>query len=169
MKTTELLVAELDRESVRIRKVIERVPEGKNDWKPHPKSMTLGALATLVANIPAWVDMIIKQDSVDVKPVDGPKYTPQPWAKRSELIEQFEASLKKGRQALENVDESRLFNTRWKLLAAGHQLMDVTRYEALRDTVLNHMAHHRGQLTVYLRLNEVPVPAIYGASADEPS
>jgi uncharacterized damage-inducible protein DinB len=167
MKITELLVAELDREAVGIRKTLERVPEGKNDWKPHAKSMPLGALASLVANIPAWLDMIVNMDELDINPKDGPKFKPQEWKTRRDLLEQFESSLKKGRAVLQQTTDDRLLNTKWRMLAGGKVMSEQTRYVAIRDGVLNHMAHHRGQLTVYLRLNEEKVPALYGPSADE--
>jgi uncharacterized damage-inducible protein DinB len=167
MKITELLLAELDREAVGIRKTLERVPEGKNDWKPHEKSMPLGSLATIVATIPAWLDMVVNIDELDINPPGGSKYKPQPWKTRRDLLEQFEASLKKGREVLQNTTDDRLLNTKWRMLSAGKLMSEQTRYEAVRDGVLNHMAHHRGQLTVYLRLNNEKVPAIYGPSADE--
>jgi hypothetical protein len=167
MKITELLLAELDREAVGIRKTLERVPEGKNDWKPHPKSMPLGYLATIVANTPGWVDMVVNMDELDINPPGGPKYRRQEWKTRADLIGQFEASLKKGREVLQKTTDDRLLNTKWRMLYAGKVMSEQTRYEAIRDGVLNHMAHHRGQLTVYLRLNEASVPAIYGPSADE--
>jgi uncharacterized damage-inducible protein DinB len=167
MKITELLLAELDREAVGSRKTLERVPEGKNDWKPHEKSMPLGRLATIVATIPAWLDMVINVDELDVNPPGGAKFNPKPWTTRNELLEQFEDSLKKGREVLQKTTDDHLFNTKWRLLSAGKLLSEQVRYEAIRDGVLNHMAHHRGQLTVYLRLNDAKVPAIYGPSADE--
>jgi len=167
MKVTELLLAELDREAIGIRKALENVPEGKNDWKPHEKSMPLGALATLVANIPAWLDMVVNMDELDINPPGGPKFRPPAWKTRRDLIQQFESSLKKGREVLENTTDEHLFNTRWKLLSGGRPMSEQQRYVAIRDGVLNHMAHHRGQLTVYLRLNEEKVPALYGPSADE--
>src|SRR5215467_2234272 len=101
MKITELLLAELDRESEGIRKTLERVPEGKNDWKPHPKSMPLGALATLVANIPAWLDMVVNMDELDINPPGGAQYRPPSWKTCNELLQQFEGSLKKGRLVLQ--------------------------------------------------------------------
>lgn len=163
----QLLLAELDRESAGIRKTLERVPEGKNDWKPHEKSMSLGSLATIVATIPAWLDMVINLDVLDINPVGGAKFKPEPWKNRSQLLEQFEDSLKKGREVLQKTTDDRLLNTKWKMLHAGKLMSEQTRYEAVRDGVLNHMAHHRGQLSVYLRLNEAKVPALYGPSADE--
>jgi hypothetical protein len=167
MKITELLIAELDQEAIGSRKALENVPEGKNDWKPHEKSMPLGSLATMVANMPACIDMIVKMDEIDINPAGGPKFKPEPWKTRQDLLSQLEASLKKGRQTLADTTDDHLFNTRWRLLSGGKQLMEMSRYEAIRETVLNHLAHHRGQLTVYLRLNDETVPAIYGPSADE--
>ena len=167
MKITELLLAELDREAVGIRKTLECVPEGKNDWKPHEKSMPLGSLATIVATIPAWLDMVVNMDELDINPPGGPKFRPQEWKTQSELLEQFENSLKKGREVLQKTTDDRLLNTTWRMLVAGKLVSEQPRYVAIRDGVLNHMAHHRGQLTVYLRLNQAKVPAIYGLSADE--
>jgi len=167
MKITDLLLEELDREADGIRKTLQRVPEGKNDWKPHEKSMTLGALATIVATIPAWLDMVVNIDELDINPPGGSQYRPTAWKTRKELLDQFEASLKKGREVLQNTTDDRLVNTKWRMLSGGKPMSEQTRYVAIRDGVLNHMAHHRGQLTVYLRLNEATVPAIYGPSADE--
>jgi hypothetical protein len=167
MKITELLLAELDREAVGSRKTLERVPEGKNDWKPHEKSMPLGSLATIVANMPGWVDMVVTMDELAINPPGGPRYRPQDWKTRRDLLEQFETSLKKGREVLQKTTDDRLLNTTWRMFAAGKLMSEQLRYIAIRDGVLNHLAHHRGQLTVYLRLNQEKVPAIYGPSADE--
>ena len=167
MKLTQLLLEELDRESHGIRKAIERVPEGKNDWKPHEKSMPLGRLATLVANMPSWLDMVVNLDEIDINPPGGQKWKPQDWNTRAELLAQFEASLKKGREVLQATTDDHLLNTNWRMLSGGKVMSDESRYIGIRDGIFNHMAHHRGQLTVYLRLNEASVPAIYGPSADE--
>jgi hypothetical protein len=105
MKITELLLAELDREAVGIRKTLERVPEGKNDWKPHEKSMPLGYLATIVATIPAWLDMVVNMDELDINPPGGPKFRPQEWKTRRDLLGQFEASLNKGREVLQKTTD----------------------------------------------------------------
>jgi len=109
----------------------------------------------------------VNLDEVDINPPGGPKFKPLPWKTRNELLDQFENSLKKGREVLQKTSDDRLLNTRWRMLNAGKLMMEQTRYEAIREGVLNHMAHHRGQLTVYLRLNQQKVPAIYGPSADE--
>jgi hypothetical protein len=126
MKITELLLAELDREAVGIRKTLERVPEGKNDWKPREKSMPLGSLATIVATIPAWLDMVVNMDELDINPPGGPKFKPQPWKTRRDLLEQFEASLK-GREVLEKTTDDRLLNTKWRMLAAGKLMSEQPR------------------------------------------
>src|SRR5712672_3226571 len=110
MRITELLSAELDREAIGIRKTLERVPEGKNDWKPHPKSTPLGSLATIVATIPAWLDMVVNIDELDINPPGGSKYKPQDWKTRHDLLEQFEASLKKGREVLQKTTDEHLLN-----------------------------------------------------------
>jgi len=154
MKITELLLAELEREAVGIRKTLERVPEGKNDWKPHEKSMPLGYLATIVATIPSWLDMVVNTDELDINPPGGPKHKPQEWKTRRDLLDQFEASMKKGREVLAKTTDDRLLNTTWRMLVSGKPVSEQPRYVAIRDGVLNYMAHHRGQLTVYLRLNE---------------
>ena len=167
MKITELLLTELDQEAIGIRKTLQNILEGKYDWKPHEKSMPLGNLASIVANIPAWLDMVVNMDEIDINPPGGPKFKLQPWKTRRELLEQFENSLKKGREVLQKTTDDRLRNTKWRMSYAGKLMMEQTRYEAIREGVLNHMAHHRGQLTVYLRLNQQKVPAIYGPSADE--
>lgn len=167
MKITELLLAELDREAVASRKTLERVPEGRNDWKPHPRSMPLGYLATIVATIPGWIAMVVNMDELDINPPGGPRYRPQEWKTRRDLLEQFEASIKKGAEALRDTSDDYLLNTNWRVLSAGKLMNEQPRYVSIRDGVLNHMAHHRGQLTVYLRLNEEKVPAIYGPSGDE--
>jgi hypothetical protein len=167
MTITELLLAELDREAAGIRKTLERVPEGKNDWKPHEKSMPLGYLATIVATIPGWLDMVVNMDELDINPPGGSRFRPPEWKTRNELLAQFESSLKKGRGVLKTTTDDRLLNTTWRMLSSGKLMSEQPRYVAIRDGVLNHMAHHRGQLTVYLRLNQERVPAIYGPSADE--
>src|SRR5579871_6912559 len=166
MKLTELLQEELEREAAGSRKALEQVPEGENDWKPHEKSMTLGNLATIVATIPAWLEMVINMDELDINPKGGPSFKPPAWKTRKELVEIFEQSMKKGREVLQKTTDEHLLHTKWRMLSGGKLMSEQQRYAAIRDGVMNHMAHHRGQLTVYLRLNDAKVPAIYGPSAD---
>ncbi|MDE1178017.1 MAG: DinB family protein [Edaphobacter sp.] len=167
MKMKDLFLEELRREEAGTRKALERVPEGQNDWAPHEKSMQMGYLASLVATMPAWIDMMINQDELDFAPVDPAKQRkPLEWTKTSELIDLFDQNMKRGIAALESTTDEHLM-TNWKLLAAGHLISDEPRYVNIMNGMLMHWAHHRGQLTVYLRLREQAVPAIYGPSADE--
>jgi uncharacterized damage-inducible protein DinB len=110
---------------------------------------------------------VVKLDELDINPPGGSKYRLQEWRTRRDLLDQFEASLKRGREVSQKTTDDHLLNTKWRMLAAGKMMSEQPRYVAIRDGVLNHMAHHRGQLTVYLRLNEEKVPAMYGPSADE--
>jgi hypothetical protein len=133
MKITELLLAELDREAVGIHKTRQRVPEGKNDWKPHEKSMPLGYLATIVANIPAWLDLVVNLDELDINPPGGSKFRPPEWKTRSELLEQFESQPKERTRCPEKTTDDRLLNTTWRMLAAGKVMSEQPRYVAIRD------------------------------------
>jgi uncharacterized damage-inducible protein DinB len=166
MKLTEFLLAELDREVERSRRALEEMPEGKYDWKPHEKSMILGYLANMVATIPMWITMQINQDELDVAPAPGESKMEQKRMDTSaELIAALDKSAAGARSALEKTTDDHLM-TNWRLLARGNVVMEVPRYEMIQDTI-NHWAHHRGQMTVYLRLLGAKVPAIYGPSADD--
>jgi uncharacterized damage-inducible protein DinB len=166
MTYREAFLNELDREADANRRVLERVPEGKNTWKPHPKSMELGYLATTVANMLGWIDLVINQDGIDFNPPGGEPLKTKVLESRAERIEALDRGLAAARRALENTTEEHLM-TNWQMRNAGHVISEQPRHVSIRDGVLQHLAHHRGQLTVYLRLNEAPVPAIYGPSADE--
>ena len=168
MQMTELFLAELERESAATRRVLERVPEGRDDWKPHEKSMPLGYLASLVATMPAWIEMIIDRDELDMTPSGDPTYRPRALHTTRELVAALDEAVLKGREALRHTSDEHLL-TPWRFLIAGKPVSELPRHINIRDNVLNHLAHHRGQLTVYLRLNDAPVPAIYGPSADEPA
>ena len=167
MPTTiaELLTAELDREAAGTRRALERVPEGRNDWKPHEKSMELGYLAGLTATMLSWVAAIIEQDHLDLgSPGEfgtGAFNTPK------ELLQAFDKAVARAKGALANTTDEHLLNTTWQLRVQGQTVMEQPRYVAIRDSTINHMSHHRGQLTVYLRLNDVPIPSLYGPTADE--
>jgi uncharacterized damage-inducible protein DinB len=161
---TDLLQAELEREAPGTRRMLERVPEGKNDWKPHEKSTPLGYLAGLVATMPGWIAAMIEQDELDV--TSAGEYQTRVWSTKDELLQAFDKALDKGRKALAATTDEHLM-TSWRMLAGGHVVSEQQRYVAIRDGALNHLAHHRGQLTVYLRLNQAPVPSLYGPTADE--
>ena len=165
MNLPELFAAQLEREAVGSRRALERVPEGRPDWKPHEKSMPLGYLATLVATMPDWLAMMVERDELDLNPPGGQGYKPASTATNRELLQAFEDSLGRARAALKNTSDEHLM-TSWRLLVGGNVVGQDPRHVWLADT-FTHQAHHRGQLTVYLRLNGVAVPAIYGPSADE--
>lgn len=167
MKMTELFLDELKKEAVGTRKALERVPEGHNGWKPHEKSMPLGYLASLVAEMPRWIDYMINRDELDFAPVGREnKEKPKEWTTRAELLARFDESVAKAQAALEGTTDEHLLTT-WRLKAGSHLISEDPRYINIRHGVMNHWAHHRGQLTVYLRLNQAAVPALYGPSADE--
>ena len=167
MKVTEFFREELDREVERSRKALEQVPDGKYDWKPHEKSMIFGYLAEMVATIPMWLTMEINQDALDVAPAEGKGMKREPKKTSAELVQALEDTARDARSALENTTDEHL-NTKWKLLARGQVVWEGTRREIIQDTI-SHWSHHRGQMTVYLRLMGAKVPAIFGPSADDQS
>ena len=164
MTLTQLFLAELEREAPRTRRTLEQVPLDRDDWTPHPKSMPLARLAGLVASMPSWISLIIEQDELNLTPPPGEGTYQQPAT--NTLVAVHDANVQKGREVLSRTTDEYLTTTNWRLLAGGKVVLDQPRHVVLRDT-LNHLAHHRGQLTVYLRLNDRTVPAIYGPSADD--
>ena len=167
MKMTDFFSAQLEREAVGTRRALERVPDGHADWKPHEKSMPFGYLSSLVAMIPSWIAMMVEKEELDLNPPGGsaPR-APAPGDNR-ELLALFDDSLAKARHALRNASDDHLEKP-WRLLVAGNVVAENPRHVMIADT-FGHLAHHRGQLTVYLRLLGAPVPAIYGPSADDRS
>jgi uncharacterized damage-inducible protein DinB len=165
MKMTDLFQAQLEAEGKRTRRALERVPEGRDDWKPHDKSMPLARLAMLVARMPSWISMVIAQDQLDLNPPGGSNIDQKPLRTADELVQALDAGVASARAALAGVSDEQLMAP-WRLLVSGRTVSEDPRHVVLRDTFA-HLAHHRGQLTVYLRLNNVPVPAIYGPSADD--
>jgi uncharacterized damage-inducible protein DinB len=164
MKLTEHLLAELDREAPRTRRTLEKVPTGRDDWTPHPKSMPLARLAGLVASMPSWISLIIEQDELNLTPPAGASQYQQP--AMDELAHVHDANVAKGRASLSKTNDDYLMSTNWRLIAGGQVVMEQPRHVVLRETMM-HLAHHRGQLTVYLRLCDQPVPSIYGPTADD--
>jgi len=166
MSFSEALLPEYDHEMAGARKTLERVPEDKLGWKPHPKSGTMGWLAAHVANIPGWTVITINQDSLDMAP-GGKQMEPPPEPKtRKELLALFDKNVAEGRKAIASASDAHLLKN-WSLLNNGATIVAMPRIACLRTWVMNHIIHHRAQLGVYLRLNNVPVPSIYGPSADE--
>jgi uncharacterized damage-inducible protein DinB len=166
VKFTEILISDLDREVSPTERALQAVPEGREDWKPHDKSMPLGRLATLVAMMPAWMTMMIEKDEFDIAPPSGgsSQFSQQPKT-RAERVKTMQDGFAGAKKALQGTNDDHLLKP-WRLKAGGKTVVEAPRHVMMRD-VLMHMSHHRGQLTVYLRLNNVPVPAIYGPSADD--
>jgi uncharacterized damage-inducible protein DinB len=165
MKLTEFFTSEMDREVERSRRALEQVPEGKYDWKPHDKSMIFGYLADMVATMPSWVVMAIARDELDVAPTDGSTMKQPPNETSEALLNALDKAAADARSALEKTNDEHLM-TSWRLLAGGHVVMETPRNVVIQD-MINHWAHHRGQMTVYLRLMGAKVPALYGPSADD--
>lgn len=168
MKLTDLFLAELEREADATRKTLERVPAGRPDWKPHEKSMPLARLATLVATMPMWIALMINQDFLDLRPPGGEEYKTPQRETSADLVAALNDAVAQAKAALSATTDEHLL-TNWQFRVGGHVVSDLPRHQMIRDAVFQHLAHHRGQLTVYLRLNDAKVPAIYGPSADEPA
>ena len=165
MKLTEFFREELDREVERSRKALKEVPDGQYQWKPHERSMIFGYLADMVATIPTWISMEINRDELDIAPAEGQGTKQAQKETKAELLKALDESAEGARSALEKTTDEHL-NTNWKLLARGQVVWQGPRHEMIQDTI-NHWAHHRGQMTVYLRLMGAKVPALYGPSADD--
>ncbi len=166
MEMKRFFLEQLEREAASSRKAVERTPEGQNGWKPHEKSMELGYLAALVATMPGWLALMIERDELDLDSVEGATFRTKAVETRSELLRLLDEGLEKSRKALENTTEEHMMKP-WRLKMGNQVVSEGPRYTMIADGALSHLAHHRGQLTVYLRLNEAKVPAIYGPSADE--
>lgn len=164
MQLTELFLQELESEVERSRRAINQVPDGHYDWKPHEKSMAFGYLVEMVAMIPSWVAMMVTADELDIAPI-APKHKPVPMRTQAELLAGLETAAAAAREALGRTTDAFL-ETPWKLLAHGEVVQEAPRHAMIRDA-FNHLAHHRGQMTVYLRLLGATVPALYGPSADD--
>jgi uncharacterized damage-inducible protein DinB len=167
MKLTEFFREQLDREVERSRKALQQVPEGKYDWKPHEKSMIFGYLADMVATIPTWITMEINRDDLDIAPAEGQGTKKAPKETSADLLKALDEAAAEARTALEKTTDEHL-GTNWKLLARGHAVWEGPRAEIIQETI-SHWSHHRGQMTVYLRLMGAKVPAIFGPSADDQS
>ncbi|MGH9535130.1 MAG: DinB family protein [Terriglobales bacterium] len=164
MPIRDALLPEFDGEMARTRRVLERAPEAKFSWQPHAKSMTLGRLATHVAELVGFGALILRTPEMDFSARD---YKPRVAGSQKELLELFDTSVRQTHTALAAASDEALAQT-WTLRDGDRVFLQMPRAAALRATSLSHVIHHRGQLTVYLRLNDVPVPGVYGPSADEP-
>jgi uncharacterized damage-inducible protein DinB len=161
------ILPEFDHEMATTRRILERVPESDPGWKPHPKSYALGDLAIHVATLPSWATFTLQQTDLDLAPAGGAAYSAPTFKNASDTLGMFDASVQAGRQAIESTSDAD-FMVPWTLKKGGQSIFTLPRIAVLRSFVLNHLIHHRGQLSVYLRLRDVPLPSVYGPTADEP-
>ena len=166
MTIGQSLLPEFDQEMQNTRKVLERCPDEKWNWKPHDKSGTVGWLAGHVATMVEWLPVTLNTQELDYAPVGGPPYQPPKIDNRKELLALFDKNVAAARTALASVSDAEIMKN-WRLLAGGQEIFAMPRIAAIRGMVLNHHFHHRAQLTVYYRLLGIPVPGLYGPSADE--
>jgi uncharacterized damage-inducible protein DinB len=164
MSISESLLREFNSEAGKTRKVLERVPLEKSDWKPHEKSFSLGRLASHVAELPTWVDVTLNQDELDFSKMDYKPYVAQ---NTEELLKFFDDNTAKAAEVLKNTTDD-VFMENWTMRDGDTVYFTAPKIGVLRDFVLNHTIHHRAQLGLYLRLNDVPVPQTFGPTADEP-
>jgi len=167
MPIIDAFLAELEHESATTRRLLERVPEEKMGWKPHEKSMTLSRLSGHIAELPGWSKTILADDEFHMDRESRHGYRAHRPETTAELLRVHDENVAGYRAAAEGVSDEHL-RGRWKMYAGGKVLLDMTRTVALRSFVMNHLIHHRGQLSVYLRLLGVPLPPIYGPTADDP-
>ena len=163
MTISQSLLGEFDQEMASTRKMLERFPEGKSEWRPHPRSMTLGRLAGHTAEVPWWAAETMRVETMEVDPKT---YKPVFATSQEQILSYFAENVKNARAAIAKASDEDMTKN-WSILMDGKPLFTMPRIAVLRAFVMNHMVHHRGQLTVYYRMNEVSVPAIYGPSADE--
>lgn len=168
MSIATTITAEFDQETATTRKLLERTPAAAADWKPHEKSMTLGRLATHLAEIPSWGGPMLQRSELDIHPVDGsPAYVSPAFESTEALLALFDQNVREARATLTAMSDADYAGP-WTMLMGGKPVFTIPRVAVVRTWVMNHLIHHRGQYSVYLRLQGVPVPGIYGPSADEP-
>jgi uncharacterized damage-inducible protein DinB len=165
MSLRDLLLPEFDTEIATTRKVIERVPDDRTEWKPHAKSFPMGHLAQLVAMIPGWTFHVLTKTEFDIAPREGPSAVYR-FLPVEQLLLLFDKNVAEARPLIEQVSDD-VLEEPWTLKAAGREVSTMPRYMVYRTLMLNHLVHHRAQLGVYLRLTEQPVPQMYGPTADE--
>jgi uncharacterized damage-inducible protein DinB len=166
MKISDALLPEFDQEMAATRKCLARIPDGKFSYKPHPKSFDMGALAVHIATMLDWGVVTLQTDNFDYAPVGGEPYVAPVATNNAELLAIFDKAAAAFRAALAATENDAMMKP-WSLQGGGHTVFTMPKAAVLRTMIFNHIVHHRGQLSVYLRLCDIPVPAIYGPSADE--
>ena len=165
MPIAESILPEFDHETATTRTLLERVPEARADWKPHVKSMAIGQLAMHIANLPQWASITLERTEFDPNPPEGPRITTPEFQSVSHLLQSYDAGVSAARALLARMSDAE-FMVPWTLKNGGKKMFNMPRVAVFRSFILNHAVHHRGQLSVYLRLLDVPVPNIYGPTAD---
>ncbi|HET6350359.1 MAG TPA: DinB family protein [Candidatus Krumholzibacteria bacterium] len=166
MTLGEYLVGEFDHEAQSTRRVLDRVPEAHVAWAPHSKSRSLGELANHIAGLPVWVGRVLQTPEYDFLAPGNPTPGVRPWESKAALMAKFDKNVAEARAIMKATSDEKLLES-WSLKRGGEVVYTLPRLAAVRSMVLSHTIHHRGQLTVYLRLKDVPVPGVYGPSADE--
>jgi uncharacterized damage-inducible protein DinB len=166
MSYAETILQEFDQETAKTRKVLERIPEDKMNWRAHPKSNTIGWNANHLAEIPGWVEGMLTKPSWDIAPAGGQAYQSPKLTTRQEVLTVFDRNVAAARKAIAAVKDQEIVQ-QWSLLQGGKPLFTMPRTVVIRNFVLNHLIHHRAILCVYLRLNDIPVPGMFGPSGDE--
>ena len=166
MAIKESILPERDYEMATTRKLLERIPGHKADWKPHPKSMSLGHLGIHLSQLPLWGTVTMQETELDLNPPGGSPFKAPDFESVPALLARFDDHARQVREAVAAASDQD-FMVPWTLRNGGQTVFTMPRVACMRTFVLNHLIHHRGQLSVYLRLNDVPVPSIYGPSADE--
>lgn len=166
MSYADTILPEFEHEMVNTRKVLERIPEDKLDWRAHPKSNTIGWNANHLVEIPGWVEGTLTKTSWDIAPAGGQQYQSPKLTSRREMLETFDRNVAAARKALAAAKDSEM-GTSWSLLQGGKPIFTMPRAAVIRNFVLNHLIHHRAHLCAYLRMNDIPVPGMYGPSGDE--
>ena len=166
MSVAESILPEFEQEMASTRKVLERIPDDKLDWKAHPKSNTIGWVSAHLVEIPGWVEGTLTQESWDINPAGGEPYQRTKATSRQQVLDLFDKNVAAGRKAIASTSDE-AFMKQWSLLSGGEALFTMPRIAVVRTFVLNHTIHHRAHLCVYLRLNDIPVPGMYGPSGDE--
>lgn len=165
MSIAQTLLPEFDHEMANTRKLLQVVPAADAGWRPHPKSCPLGELATHIATIPLWAKLVLEEPELDLGSPANASIAQKPFTNVPELLERFDRHVREARAALSSVADSAM-GTTWTLKNRGTAIFSIPRAAVLRGFILSHLIHHRGQLSVYLRLRDVPLPSVYGPTAD---
>jgi uncharacterized damage-inducible protein DinB len=166
MAIIDSLLPEFDKEMASTRKTLERIPDDKLDYKPHPKSGSMGWIVSHLANVPIWTGRALNMDSMDMNPPGAPPRRTVVLNSMEEVLALFDKNVSDARAALSTATDDALGQP-WTMLSGGNKVFTLPRAAIIRSFVMNHSIHHRGQLTMYMRLNDIPVPGLYGPSADE--